>query len=134
MPAHKFVLAGKIKSWEACEAAAVRRDSFWPRKQEFLRLLQPAEQARLQALSSKPNTSTAFPGTERTERWDEEERLFLASLSAEDRAFLEGEVGLGSSQKAEVAWLEKCGYEYEERDVPDLMGASGASWLGSLRV
>ena len=101
---------------------------------EFLRLLQPAEQARLHALSSKPNTSTAFPGTERTERWDEEERLFLASLSAEDRAFLEGEVGLGSSQKAEVAWLEKCGYEYEERDVLDLMGASGASWLGSLRI
>ena len=129
------VHAGKVKSWEACEAAAVRRDSFWPRKQAFLRLLPPAKQAQLQALSSKPNTSAAFPGTERTERWDEEERLFLASLSAEDRAFLEGEVGLGSSQKAEVAWLEKCGYHYEELDVLDLMGASsGASWLGALRT
>ena len=26
---------------------------------------------------------------------------------------------MGNSQKAEVAWLEKCGYDYEEVDVRD---------------
>ena len=43
----------------------------------------------------------------------------MASLSEEDRQFLEGHKGLGNSQKAEVAWLEKQGYAYEEVDVRD---------------
>jgi hypothetical protein len=43
----------------------------------------------------------------------------MASLSEDDRAFLEGHKGLGNSQKAEVAWLERRGYEYEELDVRD---------------
>jgi hypothetical protein len=50
-------------------------------------------------------------------RGDEEERLFLDSLSEEGRAFLTAHKGLGNSQKAEVAWLEMMGYEYEELDV-----------------
>ena len=41
----------------------------------------------------------------------------MASLTEEERRFLNSHVGLGNSQKAEVAWLEKMGYEYEELDV-----------------
>ena len=41
----------------------------------------------------------------------------MASLPEHDRQFLEMHKGLGNSQKAEVAWLEKMGYDYEELDV-----------------
>jgi hypothetical protein len=54
-----------------------------------------------------------------SERGDEEERMFVASLSEDDRCFYEGHKGLGNSQKAEVAWLEEMGYAYEEMDVCD---------------
>jgi hypothetical protein len=50
-------------------------------------------------------------------RGDEEEALFMACLSAEERDFVELQRGLGNSQEAEVAWLEKMEYEYEEVDV-----------------
>jgi hypothetical protein len=69
------------------------------------------------------------PGSERE---DAEERLFVESLgeggggaetgegardSGSDRSFWVGHRGLGSSQKAEVAWLEKQGYPYIQREV-----------------
>jgi hypothetical protein len=56
-----------------------------------------------------------------SERQDEEERLFMESLPQVGREFLESHKGLGNSQKAEVAWLEKEGLEYEEIDVRDFM-------------
>ena len=43
----------------------------------------------------------------------------MASLSDGERQYLEESKGLGNSQKAEVAWLEKQGYAYEEVDVSD---------------
>ena len=46
-----------------------------------------------------------------TREW---QRLFLAWLPEEDRKFLEASEGLGNSQKAEVAWLERKGYAYTE--------------------
>ena len=45
------------------------------------------------------------------------DRLFLGSLSEEERNFMESSEGLGTSQKAEVAWLEWKGYAYTEVDV-----------------
>jgi hypothetical protein len=72
--------------------------------------------------------SLSPPGTEYSARSDEEGRLFLESLAEEDRSFLEAHQGLGNSQKAEVAWLEKRlretgdrRYEYEEVDVCDFL-------------
>ena len=67
-----------------------------------------------------------MPGSERADR---EEALFMASLSPEERAFLSEHKGLGNSQKAEVAWLEKryletgnaC-YLFDEVDVRDFLG------------
>ena len=123
--------AGKIESWAACRDDAIRRDSFWPLKERFLQSLPPAEQARLQALSGEPETSAQLPGTERSERYDEEERLFMASLPEGDRRFLEGHVGLGNSQKAEVAWLEKMGYDYEELDVREFQPPAPPPRLGT---
>ena len=114
--------AGKIESWAACKDDAAKRDTFWPRKQAFLEALPGAEQERLKQLSSeaRDDSKGEAPGSE---RGDEEERLFVASLSEEDRRFLEAHKGLGNSQKAEVAWLEKMGYSYEELDVRDFTGA-----------
>ena len=123
--------AGKIESWQACKADAIKRDSFWPRRQQFLQTLPEEERERLSMLSSeaRDDTKGEVPGTERS---DEEERLFMASLSKEDRDYLEAHKGLGNSQKAEVAWLEKCGYEYEEVDVRDFYQAAATGSTRSL--
>ena len=40
--------------------------------------------------------------------------------------------GLGNSQKAEVAWLEKQGYAYEEVDVRVFRGGGGGAWQGAV--
>ena len=52
-------------------------------------------------------------------------RVFLASLSEAERKFLAASEGLGNSQKAEVAWLEKKGYEYWEVDVSTWLPGEG---------
>ena len=44
----------------------------------------------------------------------QQQAAFVASLMPAERHCL---VGLGGSQKAEVAWLDKMGYPYEEWDV-----------------
>ena len=110
---------GKVASWEACREDAVRRDSFWPRRRAFLSSLPEDKKMHLSGLSSRPRDDAAGerPGSE---RGDAEEALFMASLSEDDRAYLEGGKGLGNSQKAEVAWLEREGIPYEEVDVRDL--------------
>ena len=98
---------GKVEGgWKDCRADAIKREGFGPKRERFLRELmekQPNERARLEKLSNEPYTSISLPGTERTERQDEEDALFMASLLAADRAFLSEHKGLGNSQKAEVA-------------------------------
>ena len=44
----------------------------------------------------------------------EDEAAYVAELSEEERHCV---VGLGGSQKAEVAWMDKMGMEYDEHDV-----------------
>jgi hypothetical protein len=66
-----------------------------------------------------------------SEMEDEEERLFMASLQPEEQEFLDMQKGLGNSQKAEVAWLESMGFEYEECDVREFAVHRGGS-LGEL--
>ena len=68
----------------------------------------------VEAVEARGESAEEEPGTE---RGDEEELLFVASLTEAERAFWIGHRGLGNSQKAEVAWLEQQGYEYEEREV-----------------
>jgi hypothetical protein len=69
-------------------------------------------------MSSEPRDDSTG-GAPGSERGDEEERMFVMALREDDRRFYEGHKGLGNSQKAEVAWLEEMGYEYEELDVRD---------------
>ena len=111
---------GKVASWEALREDAIKRDAFWPRRRAFLSTLPESEKRRLGGLSSAQRDDSAGerPGSERS---DAEEMLFMASLSDEDRAYLEGHKGLGNSQKAEVAWLERENIPYEEVDVRDFV-------------
>ena len=94
------------------------------RKHLALQALSPSTRMRVESLSDEPSTSTSWPDTERTAREDEEERLLMASLDGGDRAFMEGHIGLGNSQKAEVAWLQEQGYDFEELDVRDFAPAA----------
>jgi hypothetical protein len=96
---------GRISSWEECRVDALRRESMWRKREQFLLSLPEVEVARLQKLPSKAYTSQTLRGTERSKRWDAEEKLFLSSLPLDERAYLKSQVGLGNSQKAEV---EKC--------------------------
>ena len=75
--------------------------------------LTESEKTRLSGLSGgqRDDAKGERPGSE---RGDAEEALFMASLSSDDRAYLEGHKGLGNSQKAEVAWLEREGIPYEK--------------------
>ena len=52
-----------------------------------------------------------------------EEAAYLAGLSEEERSTV---VGLGGSQKAEVAWMDKHGIPYDELDVEEF----GLKYLG----
>jgi hypothetical protein len=123
---------GKIKAplmmtaWEACSADAIRREKLAGMKRESLMALSLQEKALLDRLSSKvrDDAKGEAPGSE---RGDEEERLFEARLTEEDRRFYEGHKGLGNSQKAEVAWLEEMGYKYEELDVREFRGVSSST-------
>jgi hypothetical protein len=53
--------------------------------------------------------------------------MFVCALQEDDRCFYERHRGLGNSQKAEVAWLEEMGYDYEEVDVRCFVSASNYS-------
>ena len=80
---------GKIESWEACQKDAVKRDSFWPRKQDFLASLPESKKERLESLSAvqRDDSQGEQPGSE---RGDAEEALFMSSLPEEDRLYLVG--------------------------------------------
>jgi hypothetical protein len=125
-----MVSRGKVLSWEVQGEDASRRFSLQESKRDWLRSLPDGEQQRLEALSEAPRDDLVYvPGSERE---DEEERIFLLSLSEADREFLGSHKGLGNSQKAEVAWLEKRyketgnkGYIYEELDVRAFRSSGG---------
>ena len=103
---------GKVK-WEEVAAQSQLRDAVLAKKEA-------AEKA----------TSGALP----LSRF-QQQAAFVASLTAAERHCL---VGLGGSQKAEVAWLDKMGYPYEEWDVTRCSsrtrGSSGSSSGTSSRL
>jgi hypothetical protein len=119
-----FVGKGKLEptstmtAWEACCEDAIRRGKLYGMKNDYLQSLPAKERVRLDRMSNeaRDDSRREAPGSE---KGDEEERMFVGSLSEDDRRFYEGHKGLGNSQKAEVAWLEEMGYAYEEVDVRD---------------
>jgi hypothetical protein len=117
----KIAPTSTMTAWKVCCADSIRRDKLYAMKSASIKSL-PQEKTRLDELSNETRDDSMgeAPGSE---RGDEEERLFSASLSEENRRFYEGHKGLGNSQKAEVAWLEEMGYAYEELDVRDFVGS-----------
>jgi hypothetical protein len=115
-----YVGKGKVKptstmtSWEACSTDAIQREKVAGMRRQSMAMLEHLPRLQTMSLEARDDSVGEAPGSERS---DEEERLFVASLSEEDRRFYEGHKGLGNSQKAEVAWLEEMGYAYEELDV-----------------
>ena len=104
---------GKVKNFSTAGAEHVRREQIFRRKGEFKesKEFQSAVSAGLKELSKKK----CGDGSSQYSR--EEHRLFLSWLDEEDREFLISSEGLGNSQKAEVAWLQRKGYAYTEVEV-----------------
>ena len=129
--------AGKVSSWSELRADAQKMNSFEARQEQFIKSLPREQKTWLSRFSTQPYTSRVFPGTNRTHRSDAEQEKFLNTLSPKDRNYLEANVGLGRSQKAEVAWLDRRyretgneGYLYEELEVSEfsLLTESGKAW------
>ena len=104
---------GKVENFATAGAEHVRREQIFRRKGEFKESqeFESAVTAGLEELSKKKC------GDASSQYSREEHRLFLAWLDEEDREFLVSSEGLGNSQKAEVAWLQRQGYPYNEVEV-----------------
>ena len=110
---HNMKGKGKVESFATAGAEHLRREQIFCRKGEFKQSqeFQSAVTAGLEELSMKK----CGDGSSQYSR--EEHRLFLSWLDEEDREFLVSSEGLGNSQKAEVAWLQRKGYPYTEVEV-----------------
>lgn len=103
---------GKVSHFLTAGKEHLRRDAISAQKEDFMK-----SQGFL-ALKDDLEHLQKDPRGDSTSQYSREvQRLFLASLSEEDRSFMEASEGLGNSQKAEVAWLEKKRYAYTEVDV-----------------
>lgn len=93
---------GKVKNFLTAGKEHLRREAISARKKDFMKSDSfLAVNDHLEHLQKDPR------GDSTSQYSREVQRLFLASLSEEDRSFMEASEGLGNSQKAEVAWLEK---------------------------
>jgi hypothetical protein len=114
---HSHGMVGKGKStWEECSEMTKDYDRFQARRKDLLTKLPEEEQQRLAKLSTELRDE--FHGESRgSERGDEEQRLFLESLSEGDQERLASMKGLGRAQRAEVAWLDMQGIAYTAVDI-----------------
>ncbi|CAE6950869.1 unnamed protein product [Symbiodinium natans] len=109
----KSVGAGKVESFDTAGHEHIRRDEINSRWTAFQKsnVFKAAVAAGLDKLSKGT-------GRDSSSQYSREyRRLFLSWLPSEDRDFMLASEGLGNSQKAEVAWLDRKGYEYVEVDV-----------------
>ena len=104
---------GKVENFTTAGTEHLRREQIWGRQKRFKQSqeFKSAVTAGLEELSKK----RCGDGSSQYSR--EEHRLFLSWLEEEDREFLVSSEGLGNSQKAEVAWLQRKGYPYTEVEV-----------------
>jgi len=104
---------GKVEDFSTAGTEHVRRERIFHRKGDFKESqeFESAVSSGLEELSKKK----CGDGSSQYSR--EEHRLFLAWLEEEDREFMVSSEGLGNSQKAEVAWLQRKGYPYTEVEV-----------------
>jgi hypothetical protein len=104
---------GKVQDFSTAGEEHLRRDAIQAKKQEFFQsqAFSNACDEEIEGLSKDPR------GDSSSQYSREVQRLFLAWLPEEERHFMEASEGLGNSQKAEVAWLERKGYAYTEVEV-----------------
>ena len=104
---------GKVETFATAGDEHLRREQIFRRKGEFKNSqeFKSALTAGLGELSKKK----CGDGSSQYSR--EEHRLFLSWIDDEDREFLVSSEGLGNSQKAEVAWLQRKGYAFTELEV-----------------
>ena len=104
---------GKVEDFSTAGEEHLRRETIQGKEQDFLQsqAFSDACDEGIKALSKDPR------GDSSSQYSREVQRLFLAWLPEEDRQFIEASEGLGNSQKAEVAWLERKGYAYTEVEV-----------------
>ncbi|CAE7828780.1 unnamed protein product [Symbiodinium sp. CCMP2592] len=112
---------GKVKSFDTAGDENLQREELNSRQKGFEQSpeFKQALDAGLGNLSREPRGD----GSSQYSR--EARRLFLASLSKTEREFLATSEGLGNSQRAEVAWLERKGYAYWEVDVSRWLPGDG---------
>ena len=110
---HNMKGKGKVENFSTAGTEHLRREQIFRRKGDFKESqdFKSAVTAGLEELSKK----RCGDGSSQYSR--EEHRLFLSWLEEEDREFLVSSEGLGNSQKAEVAWLQRKGYAYTEVEV-----------------
>ena len=110
---HNMKGKGKVENFSRAGAEHLRREQIWGRQKKFKQSqeFKSAVTAGLEELSKQK----CGDGSSQFSR--EEHRLFLSWLDQEDREFLISSEGLGNSQKAEVAWLQRKGYPFTEVEV-----------------
>eukprot|EP00435_Cladocopium_sp_Y103_P037544 s354_g9.t5 len=111
---------GKVQDFTTAGKEHMRREAIFRCMDAFRKSdsFQDALEAGLKHLSEEQGPDSSSPYSR------EVHRLFLATLSEEDRQFLEASEGLGNSQKAEVAWLKRNGFRYIEKEVWELESSS----------
>ncbi|CAE7828972.1 unnamed protein product [Symbiodinium sp. CCMP2592] len=112
---------GKVKSFDTAGDDNLQREELNKKQKDFEQ--SPEFEQALDAGLSNLSKEQRGDGSSQYSR--EARRLFLASLSEAERQFLAATEGLGNSQKAEVAWLEKKGYAYWEVDVSTWLPGDG---------
>ena len=117
---HKKKGRGKVKSFETAGDEHLQRDAIRAKlgnedeeSGEFF-LSKSFEAAVAQGIRSLSKERGADSSSQYSR---EVKRLFLQWLPDQERDFLEASEGLGYSQKAEVAWLERKSYDYKEVEV-----------------
>ena len=110
---HSMRGKGKVQNFLTAGEEHLRREAIYSKKEGFQTSphFQKAQEDGLEELSKDRRGDSSSPYSR------EVHRLFLAQLPEEERHFLEASEGLGNSQKAEVAWLERKGYAYSEVEV-----------------
>lgn len=104
---------GKVRGFSTAGEEHLRREAIQDKRRDFMQSLPfcVACNEGIHVLSKEPREDSSSQYSR------EIQRLFLAWLPEEERHFLEASEGLGNSQKAEVAWLERKGYAYTEVEV-----------------
>ena len=112
---------GKVQSFATAGAEHCQRERIWQKNEEFKESVayREAVAAGLDSLSKDAGEDSS------SQHSRELQRLFWAWLPKEDREFLAASEGLGNSQKAEVAWLERKGYQYTQVDIIECSRSSG---------